>query len=176
MSTTRKITHIAELSNASLEELAEKTVARFGTRKPDWNAFADASIEGWKRAQHRFIGAGASGKHDDSQFIPPGNFTLSIMYVPPGQGNAAHTHEVEEAFFILQGHVTVFYEDEQGNHVETVLGPWDAISTPPGTIHGYHNHTVEPCYLQVMLGKARPDLMGYADDQLKADRDRHLRA
>jgi len=24
------------------------------------------------------------------------------MFVPPGQGNAPHTHEVEEVFFILE--------------------------------------------------------------------------
>jgi mannose-6-phosphate isomerase-like protein (cupin superfamily) len=29
------------------------------------------------------------------------------MYVPVGEGNAPHTHEVEEVFFILQGHLTV---------------------------------------------------------------------
>ena len=41
-------------------------------------------------------------------------FTLSIMYVEPGQGNAAHTHEVEEVFFVLQGFLDVFVEDENG--------------------------------------------------------------
>ena len=28
----------------------------------------------------------------------PRAFTLSIMFVPPGQGNASHRHEVEEVF------------------------------------------------------------------------------
>ena len=36
------------------------------------------------------------------------------MYVEPGQGNAAHTHEVEEIFFVLKGHLTAFLEDESG--------------------------------------------------------------
>lgn len=158
----------------SLTDILERTVARYGNRYPDWKAFADAQEEGYKRAQHRYIGAGASGKHGDANAIPPGNFTLSIMYVPPGQGNAPHTHEVEEAFFVLQGHVTVFYEDESGNRVEAVLGPWDAVSCPPDVIHGYENRNLEPCYLQVMLGKSQPDLMGYVDDNLKQVRDRHL--
>ena len=52
---------------------------------------------------HRFIGAGGSGKHGDTTVIPAAQFTLSIMFVEPGQGNAAHTHEVEECFFVLQG-------------------------------------------------------------------------
>ena len=74
-----------------IEDIMQKFVGRFREKKPDWAAFEDAKIEGYKRAQHRFIGAGGSGKHGDSAAIPPGNFTLSIMFVPPGQGNAAHT-------------------------------------------------------------------------------------
>ena len=31
------------------------------------------------------------------------------MFVPPGQGNAAHRHEVEEVFFVLEGKVKVFF-------------------------------------------------------------------
>ena len=91
-----------ELVGKSLEEIMQRYTARFRDRKPDWAAFEDAKIEGYKRAQHRFIGAGGSGKHGDGNAIPARGFTLSIMYVEPGQGNAAHTHEVEEVFFCLQ--------------------------------------------------------------------------
>ncbi len=157
----------------SIQEICNKYVARFGTRKPDWKAFADAAIEGWRRAQHRFIG-NTSGKPDQN-IIPSRAFTLSIMHVPPGQGNAAHTHEVEEVFFVLQGHMMVFFEDEEGNRVETVLGPWDCVSCPAGVIHGYHNNTLENVYTQVMVGKGKPDLMGYADPNLNKNRDAHIR-
>ena len=131
----------------------------------DWAAFEDAKIEGYKRAQHRFIGAGGSGKHDDVNAIPPSNFTLSIMFVEPGQGNASHTHEVEEVFFVLRGMLDVFIEDEKGEHIVTRLGPWDCISCPAGVIHGYINSSLEPVYFQVMLGRARPEAMGYADEK-----------
>jgi len=30
------------------------------------------------------------------------------MFVNPGEGNASHTHEVEEVFFVLKGHLKVF--------------------------------------------------------------------
>ena len=83
------------------------------------------------------------------------------MFVPPGQGNAAHTHEVEEVFFILDGKVKVFFEDGAGRREETVLGRWDCVSAPAGVIHGFENVGLEPAYLQVMLGRARPDLMSY---------------
>ena len=164
----------AELVGMPLEEISRKFVARFRDRTADWTAFEDAKIEGFKRAQHRFIGAGGSGKHGDTHAIPARGFTLSIMYVEPGQGNAAHTHEVEEVFFVLQGFLDVFVEDEEGSQVWTRLGQWECIACPPGVIHGYANNSLEPVYFQVMLGRARPETMGYADEQLYARRDAHL--
>ena len=163
-----------ELANTSLEEISRQYVARFRDRKPDWAAFEDAKIEGFKRAQHRFIGAGGSGKHGDMTVIPPRGFTLSIMYVEPGQGNAAHTHEVEEVFFVLQGFLDVFFEDETGRQVWERLGRWECVSCPPGVIHGYANNGLEPVYFQVMLGRAKPEAMGYSDDELFRRRDAHI--
>jgi len=163
-----------ELEHASLDDIAARFVGRFRDKAPDWAAFEDAKIEGWKRAQHRFIGAGGSGKHDDPTVIPAGNFTLSIMFVNPGQGNAPHTHEVEECFFVLHGFLDVFVEDEDGHRITTRLGPWECISCPAGVIHGYDNNSLEPVYFQVMLGRGRPDTMGYKDDALFQRRGAHL--
>jgi mannose-6-phosphate isomerase-like protein (cupin superfamily) len=157
----------------ALNRLLRTQVARFTERRGDWDAFADARVEGYRRAQHRFIGSGASGKADGS-VIPAEHFTLSVMFVPPGQGNAAHTHEVEEVFFILEGKVLVFFEDGAGGRAETVLGRWDCVSCPANVIHGFQNVGLEGAYLQVMLGKARPDLMTYVDGGLQARRDEHL--
>ena len=176
MSSVARHARPPELANMPLEEIASRYVARFRDRKADWAAFEDAKIEGFKRAQHRFIGAGGSGKHDDPTVIPAKNFTLSIMFVPPGQGNAAHTHEVEEVFFVLRGYLTVFVEDEDGRRLSRTLGPWECISCPPGVIHGYQNESLEPVYFQVMLGRARPETMGYADDKLYQRRDAHLKS
>lgn len=164
-----------ETENMSVEEIMARYVARFSDRKPDWAAFEDAKIEGYKRAQHRFIGAGGSGKHNDTKAIPASNFTLSIMYVEPGQGNAAHTHEIEEVFFVLRGFLDVFVEDETGKRITTRLGPWECISCPAGVIHGYINSSLEPVYFQVMLGRARPEAMGYADEELYQRREAHLK-
>jgi oxalate decarboxylase/phosphoglucose isomerase-like protein (cupin superfamily) len=163
-----------ELVGVSLEDIAARYVARFRDRRADWAAFEDAKVEGFKRAQHRFIGAGGSGKHGDSAAIAPRGFTLSIMYVEPGQGNAAHTHEVEEVFFVLQGYLTAFVQDEDGRRIDIRLGPWECIACPPGVIHGYVNESLEPVYFQVMLGRARPETMGYADEGLYRRRDAHL--
>src|SRR5215471_12825793 len=144
-----------ELEGLSLEEIMQRHVGRFTDKTPDWAAFEDAKIEGYRRAQR--------------------GFTLSIMEVPPGQGNAAHTHEVEEVFFVLKGSLSVFVEDESGRRLSRTLGPWECISCPPGVIHGYQNESSEPVFFQVMLGKARPETMGYADDSLYQRRDAHLK-
>jgi mannose-6-phosphate isomerase-like protein (cupin superfamily) len=164
----------ANLVGVPIEDIAQRYTGRFRDKTADWAAFEDAKIEGWKRAQHRFIGAGGSGKHDDPTVIPAGNFTLSIMYVEPGQGNAAHTHEVEECFFVLKGHLDVFFEDETGKRVYERLGPWECVSAPAGVVHGYDNRSLEPVYFQVMLGRGKPETMGYADDRLFQNRDGHL--
>ena len=165
-----------ELEGVSLDEIMKRYVGRFKDKKPDWAAFEDAKIEGFKRAQHRFIGAGGSGKHGDPTVIPAGNFTLSIMYVEPGQGNAAHTHEVEECFFVLDGYLDVFVEDDSGKRLTTRLGPWECICCPAGVIHGYQNDSLGPVYFQVMLGRGKPETMGYADDELFERKDAHLKA
>jgi oxalate decarboxylase/phosphoglucose isomerase-like protein (cupin superfamily) len=164
-----------ELEDKTLDELIKTYIGRFSEKKPDWAAFEDAKTEGYKRAQHRLIGAGGSGKHNDPTVIPAGNFTLSIMYVEPGQGNAAHTHEVEEVFFVLDGYLDVFIEDDSGNRLTRRLGKWECISCPPGVIHGYANDSLAPVYFQVMLGRAKPEAMGYADEELYNRREDHLR-
>ncbi len=156
-----------------LKDKIQRHTATFRTRVPDWDAFADARVPGYRRAQMRFIGAGASGKQDMNT-IPPNHFTLSIMYVPVGEGNAPHTHEVEEVFFVLQGHLTVFMEHGKEQRVETTLGPWDCILCPDNVIHGYQNKGLEPVYMQVMLGRGSPDLMSYQDPGLQKRRDEHL--
>jgi mannose-6-phosphate isomerase-like protein (cupin superfamily) len=163
-----------ENAEVALREQLDCHTATFRTRVPDWDAFADARVPGYRRAQMRYIGSGASGKPDTNALLAQ-HFTLSVMYVPVGEGNAPHTHEVEEVFFVLQGHLRVFMEDDQGHRVDTTLGPWDCISCPAHVVHGFHNQGLEPVYMQVMLGKATPDLMTYNDPELQKRRHEHLR-
>ena len=96
------------------------------------------------------------------------------MYVEPGQGNAAHTHEVEEVFFVLQGYLDRVHRGREWPPNRCPLGPWECIACPPGVIHGYINDSLEPVYFQVMLGTGRPEAMGYADEELYKRRDAHL--
>lgn len=154
-----------EFKGMPLEDILKQRVARFGALEPDWDAFADSRIEGRRRAQHRFIGAGGSGKYDPMA-IPAGGFTLSVMLIPSGQGGSAHTHEVEEVFFVLQGTLTVFFEELNGERCAAKLGPWECISCPAGILHGFTNEGEEPVYVQTLIGKGKPGPVGYADDQI----------
>jgi mannose-6-phosphate isomerase-like protein (cupin superfamily) len=162
-----------ELKNVPLEELLVKRVARFSEIQPDWDAFADSQIEGRRRAQHRMIGAGGSGKHDPKA-IPAGGFTLSIMRLPPGQGGSAHTHEVEEAFFVLDGVLTVFFEDATGKRIFTKLKKWEVVSCPAGVLHGFENEGTEDVLMQTFIGSGRPGPVGYADDEIYKEESRRL--
>ena len=93
-----------------------------------------------------------------------------------------HGSQVEEETAIecvraaLDAGITTFDTADryQGGRAETVLGPWDCVSCPANVIHGFVNVGLEPAYLQVMLGKARPDLMTYTDASLQQRRDEHL--
>ena len=67
-----------------------------------------------------------------------------------------------------------FEEEDTGRRLYRKLGPWECVSCPPGVIHGYDNDSLEPVYFQVMLGKGKPETMGYADDKLYENRDGHL--
>ena len=153
----------------ALEQLLSRQVARFTDRLADWDAFADARVEGYPPRAAPLHRRGALGQGGRG-VIPAEHFTLSIMFVPPGQGNAAHTHEVEEVFFILRGKVKVFFEDGAGGRAETVLGEWDCVSCPANVIHGFENVGLEPAYLQVMLGKAQAGPHGLRRRLLQARR------
>jgi hypothetical protein len=93
----------------------------------------------------------------------------------PPEGAALSLEEIAERcigrFRDKRGDWEVF---EEGRRVTRALGPWGCIACPPGVIHGYQNETQEPVYFQVMLGRARPEAMGYADDELYRRREAHL--
>ena len=76
---------------------------------------------------------------------------------------------------MLDGYLDVFVEDEAGKRITTRLGPWECIACPAGVIHGYQNDSLEPVYFQVMLGRGKPEAMGYADQKLYDNRDAHLK-
>jgi hypothetical protein len=43
-------------------------------------------------------------------------------------------------------------------------------------VHGFQNDSLAPVYFQVMLGRGKPEAMGYADEKLYARKEAHLKA
>ena len=126
-------------------------IGRFAAKTPDWDAFpSNAGYPELSRAQIRFVGAGGSPKVSDPSTIKAGHFTLSMVYLPAGTYAASHVHEVEEAFYVVQGVLTVA-SDFDGRIVRTRLGPRDMLLNEPGRPHGFLNDGVEPVLMAIMV-------------------------
>jgi quercetin dioxygenase-like cupin family protein len=136
----------------------EARVARFTTRRYDWDALkfqADYDPK-YRRAQMRYVGTGGTGVKSDANVIPAEHFTFSTMLLPAGAEGPMHIHnDVEEVFFVIRGKVKVTLEKD-GETYETVLTERDLISIPPGIYRGEVNIGEEDALMCVMLGSAKP--------------------
>jgi mannose-6-phosphate isomerase-like protein (cupin superfamily) len=151
---------------ASFEQWMETRVARFASRKYDWNALkfqADYDPK-YRRAQMRYVGTGGTGVKSDVNVVPAGHFTFSTMVIPAGNVGPMHIHnDVEEIFFVMRGRMKVVCEKD-GKRWEAVLGERDLISIPPGVYREEHNIGDEDALMCVMLGAAVPVTPTYPPD------------
>jgi quercetin dioxygenase-like cupin family protein len=151
----------------SLGEYIESRVARYETRKLDWNALqfqADFDPK-YKRAQMRYMGTGATGVANDSSVVPAEHFTFSTMVLPAGCEGPSHIHrDAEEVFFILKGQKIRLFIEHQGEKYETVLTERDLISVPPGVYRGLLNEGQEEALMCVMIGNPKPVTPTYPAD------------
>lgn len=83
--TTQQFESWAQPEGASLEDWLNTRIARFETRKYDFDALkfqADYDPK-YRRAQMRYMGTGATGVANDGNTVPAENFTFSTMVLPP---------------------------------------------------------------------------------------------
>jgi mannose-6-phosphate isomerase-like protein (cupin superfamily) len=143
---------------ASFAQWMESRVARFSTRKYDFDALkfqADYDPK-YRRGQMRYIGTGGTGVAKDASTIPAEHFTFSTMVIPAGPVGPTHRHtDVEEVFFVLRGRMKVVLEKD-GERFETILGDRDVVSVPPGVYREEINIGDEDALMCVMLGSPRP--------------------
>ena len=148
----------AQPEGASFEDWMNSRVARFSTRKYDFDALkfqADFDPK-YRRGQMRYIGTGGTGVAADSSTIPSENFTFSTMIIPAGHEGPSHIHvDVEEVFFILRGKVKLVLEKD-GQRFETILTDRDVVSVPPGVYREEINIGDEDALMCVMLGSPKP--------------------
>ena len=163
--------------DATFEQWMDGRVARYATRRYDWDALkfqADYDPK-YRRAQMRYVGTGGTGVAKDVNTVPAGGFTFSTMVIPAGNIGPSHIHiDVEEIFFVLRGKMKVICEKD-GETWEAVLGERDLISVPPGVYRTEINIGEEDALMCVMLGSSKPITPTYPPDSPLAKIKRDLK-
>ncbi|QNN55402.1 cupin domain-containing protein [Diaphorobacter ruginosibacter] len=151
---------------ASFGQWMESRVARFSTRKYDFDALkfqADFDPK-YRRGQMRYIGTGGTGVAADSNTIAAEHFTFSTMVIPAGNEGPSHLHtDVEEVFFLIRGKLKLVLEKD-GERFETILTDRDVVSVPPGVYREEINIGDEDALMCVMLGAKKPITPTYPAD------------
>src|SRR5271166_3463037 len=65
---------------------------------------------------------------------PPGRYRMDMIHLPRSVAVRGYARPVEDAYFVLEGCITVGWE-EAGDTVEERLGPKDAIFNPASRVH-----------------------------------------
>lgn len=81
--------------------------------------------------------------------------------VPAGVGVAPFARDVEDALMVLEGSLTVGWEQD-GTRVELELGPRDLVLNPAGRAHWFRNNGVGPCTVWTVVGNDRPETVRFA--------------
>ncbi|HYP69366.1 MAG TPA: cupin domain-containing protein [Variovorax sp.] len=157
----------ARPEGVSLEQWMTTRIARYSTRKYDWDALkfqADFDPK-FRRAQMRYVGTGGTGVAKDVNTVPSENFTFSTMVIPAGHEGPPHIHtDVEEIFFLMRGKLKVVITTPEGERYETVMTDRDLISVPPGVYREEINIGDEDALMCVMLGAKKPVTPTYPAD------------
>ena len=77
---------LAQPEGSSLQQWMETRIARFATRRYDFDAlkFLAHFDPKYRRGQMRYLGTGGSGVAADVNTVPAENFTFSTMVIPAG--------------------------------------------------------------------------------------------
>ena len=162
----------------SMAAWLESRVARFSTRKYDWDAlkFQADYDPTYRRAQMRYVGTGGTGVATDMNTVPSAHFTFSTMVIPAGNVGPSHIHyDVEEVFFVMRGKMKIVCEKD-GERWEAVLNERDLISVPPGVYREETNIGDEDALMCVMLGTPKPITPTYPPDSPLAKIKRDMMA
>ncbi len=124
------------------QEMA-RHIVRYSQKKPVW------SPAGFARTT--YIGEGGA---------PAGTYRKDLIEVPPGVRVRAYERDVEDAYFVLEGCLTVGWE-ENGEQVERRLGPRDLILNPPGRRHYFRNDDHHPTQFMMVVGTPEPETVDF---------------
>ncbi|MFE9856046.1 MULTISPECIES: cupin domain-containing protein [unclassified Streptomyces] len=152
-------------TDGDLAKFTDSLIATKDSREPDWNtlSFQEKAGAQYRRAQIRYVGSGATGNHEnDNRILPSGGFTLSNMLLPPGAEGPEHTHhDVEEAFFVLEGQVKVGIHRGADEAEYRTLGYRDMIVVPAGVARSLKNEGDTDALFCVIIGTRKPQVPTY---------------
>lgn len=99
-----------------------------------------------------YVGPGGGLEHNTCR--------KEMLGVPSGVGIQPVTRQVEDAYLVLEGSLTVGWE-ENGEKVELELGPRDLVKTPAGRAHWFRNNSAAPATVWSVIGQAEADGIVY---------------
>ena len=155
-----------DYQTADLKEFTDSIILTKGSRYEDWDTlgFQEKAGPQYRRAQLRYVGSGATGNHEgDNRTIPSQGFTFSNMLIPSGGEGPEHTHhDVEEAFFVLEGKIEVGIHKD-GKAEKRTLGYRDMIVVPAGVPRSLKNVGDTDALICVIIGTQKPQVPTYPE-------------
>lgn len=91
---------------------------------------------------------------------PATHFRADLIHLPVGHGVALYARDTEDSYFVLDGVLTVGWE-ENGRLCEERLGPRDLILNPPGRLRRFRNDGMEACQFLMAVGTPSPETVRF---------------
>ena len=110
-------------------------IVRYTERRPVW-------VAGFARLA--YIGEGGA---------PPDQYRMDMICLPKGIAVREYERSVEDAYFVLEGCITVGWE-KAGHTVEQRLGPKDVIFNPAHRVRYFRNDGVADAAFMLLTGTA----------------------
>ena len=92
----------------------------------------------------RFVYIGEGG-------APPGGYRMDMVHLPKGAAIRGYARPMEEAYFVLEGCISVGWEGG-GDAVEERLGAKDLILNPPRRLHYFRNDSTADAEFMMLVG------------------------
>jgi mannose-6-phosphate isomerase-like protein (cupin superfamily) len=115
-----------------------KHVVRHRDRTPVWEKAGFARMV--------YVGEGGAPAH---------GYSMDMIHLPKGVAVRPYVREVEDAYFVLEGALTVGWAQD-GEIVERRLGARDLIFNPAGRPHYFRNDGVADVQFTMVVGSGKP--------------------
>lgn len=126
-----------------LQKLMSKYVIRYSEQPTLWE----------KAGFSRKIYVGEGGIENDT-------CRKEMLGIPAGVGVKPYVRDVEDAFLVLEGDLTVGWE-ENGESVEMKLGPRDLVLNPAGRAHWFRNNGAGAATVWSIIGASGAETVSF---------------